>query len=84
VEFVFAPEERDVYSTSAHPKVLAPLGAKPGSGTIAEAAKAIALLQSFGVKKDRQAINISPLWGEATKMFCCTSNLNSRMANEKW
>jgi hypothetical protein len=26
--------------------------------------KAIALLRSFGVRKNRQAINISPLWGE--------------------
>jgi hypothetical protein len=29
-------------------------------------AKAIALLRSFGVRKDRQAIDISPLWGEVT------------------
>ena len=51
VEFVFAPEERDVYSYECTRKDLAPLGAKPGSGTIGEQAKAIALLRSFGVKK---------------------------------
>jgi hypothetical protein len=39
VEFVFAPEERDVYSYERTPKDLAPLGAKPGSGTLAEAGK---------------------------------------------
>src|SRR2546429_7521516 len=33
VEFVVAPEERDVYSYERTPKNLAPLGAKPGSGT---------------------------------------------------
>src|SRR5436190_12822526 len=33
VEFVVAPEERDVYSYERTPKDLAPLGAKPGSGT---------------------------------------------------
>jgi hypothetical protein len=47
--------------------------AEPSLGS----AKAIALLWSFGLRKDLQAINISPLWGEATTMFCCTSNLNS-------
>jgi hypothetical protein len=35
VEFVFAPEERDVYSYEHTPKDLAPLGAKLGSGTFA-------------------------------------------------
>jgi hypothetical protein len=39
VEFVLAPEERDVYSYERTSKVFAPLGAKPGSGTIAEAGK---------------------------------------------
>ena len=51
VEFVFAPEERDVYSYERTPKDLAPLGAKPGSRTFAEAGKAIALLRSPGVKR---------------------------------
>jgi len=35
--FVFAPEERDVYSYERTHKDLAPLGPKPGSETIAEA-----------------------------------------------
>jgi hypothetical protein len=39
LEFVFAPEERDVYSYERAPKDLAPLGAKPGSGTFAGAGK---------------------------------------------
>ena len=51
VEFVFAPEERDVYSYERAPKDLAPLGAKCGSGTFAGQAKAIALLRSFDVRK---------------------------------
>ncbi|MDX6499102.1 MAG: hypothetical protein QOG23_2362 [Blastocatellia bacterium] len=34
---VFAPEERDVYSYERTTKDLAPLGAKPGSRTFAEA-----------------------------------------------
>jgi hypothetical protein len=47
-------------ATSARPRILAPLGAKPGSVTFAGAAKAIALLQSSGVKNEPAAINISP------------------------
>src|SRR5947207_10745021 len=39
VEFVFAPAERDVYSHERTPKDIAPLGAKPGSGTFARQAK---------------------------------------------
>jgi len=50
VEFVFAPEERDVYSYERTPKDLAPPGAKSGTGTFALAQNAIALLRSFGVK----------------------------------
>jgi len=38
VEFVFAPEECDVYSYEQTPKDLAPLGAKPGR-IFAEAGK---------------------------------------------
>jgi hypothetical protein len=49
--FVFAPEERDVYSNERTPKEIAPLGAKPGGGTFASQAKAVALLRSFGVKE---------------------------------
>ena len=41
---------------------LAPLGAKPPVAT----GKTIALLRSLRKTKDRQAINISPLRGEAT------------------
>jgi hypothetical protein len=37
VGFAFAPAERDVYSSQHTPKDLAPLGAKPGSGTFAAA-----------------------------------------------
>jgi len=66
VKFVFAPEERDVYSYECTRKDLAPSGAKRDSETMGQQAKAIALLRSFGERKDRWAINISPLWGEAT------------------
>jgi hypothetical protein len=51
VEFVFAPEERDVYSYECTRKELAPLGAKPSAECLARQAKAIALLRSFGVNK---------------------------------
>jgi hypothetical protein len=50
----------------AHAKDLAPLGAKPESGTVGEQAKAIALLRSVRERKDGGAINISPLRGEET------------------
>jgi hypothetical protein len=41
---------------------LAPLGAKPASGTIGEHAKAIALLRSFGLKKGPQGYkHLAPL-----------------------
>ncbi len=36
VKFVFAPEERDVYSYECTRKDLAPFGAKPGNRTIGE------------------------------------------------
>ncbi|MFN2514232.1 MAG: hypothetical protein ABR568_22820 [Pyrinomonadaceae bacterium] len=39
VEFVFAPEERDVYSYERAPEDLAPLGAKPAAEQLAEAGK---------------------------------------------
>jgi hypothetical protein len=39
VESIFAPEERDVYSYEPTPTDLAPLGAKPGNETFAEAGK---------------------------------------------
>jgi hypothetical protein len=39
IEFVFAQEERDVYSYEHTPKDLAPLGAKLGSRTFADAGK---------------------------------------------
>jgi hypothetical protein len=54
VEFVFAPEERDVYSYERTPKDLAPLGAKPSSGTFTGAGKKrlrCLYLRSSGVKK---------------------------------
>ena len=38
-KFVLAPEERDVYSDDYTRKALAPLGAKPGNGTLAGAGK---------------------------------------------
>jgi hypothetical protein len=39
LELVFAPAARDVYSDESTNQSLAPLGAKPGSGTIARAGK---------------------------------------------
>ena len=66
MELVFAPEERDVYSYRAAPN-LAPIGAEPDSETIAETANVVALLRSFGIEKDQQAIYISPFRGEAAK-----------------
>ncbi|MEP6911973.1 MAG: hypothetical protein ABI923_04415 [bacterium] len=52
-------------ATDCTRKDLAPLGAKPGNGTIGELAKAIALPE-LRSKEGTSAINISPLWGEAT------------------
>jgi hypothetical protein len=51
VEFVFVPEERDVYSYRPTPKDLTPLGAKFGSGRLPTQAKAVALLRSFADQK---------------------------------
>lgn len=47
-DFVFAPEERDVYSYSPTPKDLAPLGARPGGEIFAEPGKEVALPRSVG------------------------------------
>jgi len=64
METVFAPEERDVYSYERVPNDVAPLGAKAGRRTLAK--ESVALLRMLEEqKKDRQAINLSPLWGEA-------------------
>ena len=64
-------------ATKIHPKDLAPLEAKPGSVTIGDASKGdCASTELRSEKKDRPAINISPLWGETPNVFCCTSNLN--------
>jgi hypothetical protein len=46
--FVFAPEERDVYSYERTPKEIAPLGAKPGGGTFALRQKR---LRSYGASE---------------------------------
>ncbi len=50
-------------ATSVHPK-LAPFRSETGSGTIGEPGKEDCAPAELGVKKDRQAINISPRWGE--------------------
>jgi len=47
-------------------KNLAPLGAKPGSITIATRENGCAPTERGAKKKGRLAINISPRWGEAT------------------
>ena len=39
MDFVFAPEERDVYSYERAPEDLTPLGAKPAAQQLAEAGK---------------------------------------------
>src|ERR1700730_52262 len=48
----FSLQRSDMFiATSAHPKDLASLGAKPGSGTIAEAGKVDCALRSLEVKR---------------------------------
>jgi len=74
VKFVFAPDERDVCSYSAFAKDPTPLGAKPGTGVIGDQAKAIALLQTFGVKKERHAINLSLLCAKRQTISVSLSN----------
>ena len=49
-------------ATSADPKI-----SLRQERNLAETAKAVTLLRSCELKKDRQAINISPRRGEATK-----------------
>ena len=63
---VFAPEERDVYSYRAAPN-LAPEERNPTAKRLPKQANVVALLRSFGIEKDQQAIYISPLRGEAAK-----------------
>jgi hypothetical protein len=71
---IVAPEEQDVYSCKRPSKDFAPLGAKRGR-TFADAEE-IAFLEGLrNTRKGRQAINISPLCGEAANKFCCASNL---------
>ena len=68
-------------ATSRHPKDLAPLEAKPGSGTIDEQVKAVALPRSFGVKKGPPSYkHLAPDGAKRQTMFGCIPNLNSRFA----
>ena len=55
-------------------KNLAPLEAKPGTGAIGDQAQAIALLQTFGVKKERHAINLSLLCAKRQTISVSLSN----------
>ncbi len=61
---------------------LAPLGAKPGSERMPRQDKEVALLRSRGINKGLPAINVSPSWGEATNMFCCSSKLDPRVTDD--
>jgi hypothetical protein len=53
---------------SARVNVFAPLGATPVSGTTAEQAEALRSYGANDLEKESPAINISPLWGEATNL----------------
>lgn len=65
-EFVFAPEERYVYSYDRVPSDLAPLGAKPEQRNLGRGRqKRLRSYRASEQRKNRQAINISPLWGDA-------------------
>jgi hypothetical protein len=65
-----ATEERDVYSHERPAKDLAPLGVKPGSGTVAEQAEAVALLRSFGVKNGPRVYKyLAPLGRRVTDIL---------------
>jgi hypothetical protein len=83
---VFSLQRSEMFiATSATPKYLTPLGAKPGSVIFAGAAKAISLQTELPSKEeDRLAINISPLWGELTSNISRTSKLSLRMENDRW
>ena len=61
-------------ATSVHPKDLAPLGAKRGSVTIAEAKEiAIALLRSLRIKKEWPSYKHLARMGRSdNRCFCCT------------
>src|SRR5712691_12161037 len=66
-------------ATSAYAKIFAPLGARPGSGTNAEAANAVALLRSFEVNDGTASYRHLALNGAKQQtMFCCASKLNPR------
>lgn len=59
------------------PRTLAPAEAKPSNGNYCETAKRTS--RSYGAweqRKNLQAINVSPLWGEVSNTVGCTSNLN--------
>jgi hypothetical protein len=64
-------------ATSALPKDLAPVGAKPRSGTLAKQAKAVALLRSFEPKKGAQSYkHLAPL-GRSDKKSLLQFSSNS-------
>jgi hypothetical protein len=70
-------------ATSRASKDLRSVRSETRQRSLGEAGKAIALLRSFGVKKDRRAINISPLWGEATTQIFVALQVNRQEQRSK-
>jgi hypothetical protein len=65
LEFVFAPGERDVYRYGRPRKDLAPVGAKPGSGTTATQGKSGCAPTELRSKERTAGYKHLALWGEA-------------------
>ncbi len=75
----------NVYSYERTRKDFAPLGAKPGRGNFAEAAKNDCAPKEprNKEKRTRQAINISSLWGAATNNVLLHFQLEFLICNRK-
>jgi hypothetical protein len=75
-------QRNEMFIATSAPKNIAPLGAKPGGRTFAEAGKSHCAPTELRSKETTvRAINISPLWGEATSNVLLHFQLE--FANEK-
>jgi hypothetical protein len=85
VEFVFAPEERDVYRYRPTLRGLAPLGAKPGCGRLPTHAKAVALLRSAGSKTRTASYkHLAPMGRRRNNVSTLASVASSAGSHNLW
>jgi len=82
----FRPAERDIYSYEAHPRHLAPLGAKPARAALAKAGKQRCDPTELRTKKGLQGYkHLAPLGRSNTKrLFPLTQSPLNQAQDPRW